>query len=52
MTIDEFIKVEKVRLDRFERYYKDNHAVHGDEYPLEQEEGEWFDQYMMYDEGE
>jgi len=47
MTINDYIKQEHDRLDKLARYWKEQHKLQPDLYPLEMQEGDWDEQFIV-----
>jgi hypothetical protein len=53
MTIDEFIKTTHEEVEKFKLYYLGNRKQSlkmktSEEWPLEQDEGEWYEQFIAW----
>jgi hypothetical protein len=45
-TLDEFLADERLRLQRFEKWWRDFHAVEPDKFPMSMDGSDW-DEAMM-----
>lgn len=49
MSLDEFIKAELARLERFLDYWRKQNAQHPDLYPLDIKPGDWDEQLAIFE---
>lgn len=49
ISLDEFVTNERLRLDKFERMWREEHASMGHEYPMVMHLGEWDEQFHIFD---
>lgn len=51
ISIGEFVEDEERRIRNFARYWHEQHLENPEQFPLELEPGQWFEQYQTFDGG-
>ena len=48
-TLEAFVAIMKADIDRFAANWRAQHAAKPEEWPLQMNEGDWYDQFLMYE---
>lgn len=49
MTLDQYVQQLKKDVEEFEAMWRKNHATRPQEWPLSMGEGDWYEQFLMFE---